>query len=88
MGLFAITTNYGALFETCADFPVYVNYTKDYKKLSVRHTMKQSMCQLHKEHIQNHLNLQQAYMKYFYDWQKRKFNGLTFDWARGCQAKK
>ena len=47
------------------------------------------MCQLHKEHIQNHLTLQQAYMKYFYDWQKRKIQWTNFlIGARGCQTKR
>ena len=27
-GLYCITTNYGALFETCAEFPMYIPYSK------------------------------------------------------------
>jgi UDP-glucose:(glucosyl)LPS alpha-1,2-glucosyltransferase len=33
-GLYCVTTNYGALYETCAEFPIYVNYTDNYKKLA------------------------------------------------------
>ena len=29
-----ITTNYGALFETCSEWPVYVKYTLNYKNMS------------------------------------------------------
>ena len=30
-GLYCITTNYGALFETGAEFPMYIPYDKEYK---------------------------------------------------------
>ena len=30
-GLYCITTNYGALFETGAEFPMYVPYESNYK---------------------------------------------------------
>ena len=30
-GLYCITTNYGALFETGAEFPMYIPYEKNYK---------------------------------------------------------
>jgi hypothetical protein len=32
--LFNITTNYGALFETCAEFASYVPYQKNYINLA------------------------------------------------------
>ena len=34
-GLHVITTNFGALPETCAEWPVYVNYTGNLKMLAV-----------------------------------------------------
>lgn len=79
-GLFTITTNYGALFETCADFPVYINYDKDYKKLAYKfaYAIKHLMCQLHRDYAQDHLKLQQDYMKRFYSWHNRKTQWTNF----------
>ncbi len=33
-GLHGIVTNYGALYETCSEWPTYVQYNRDYKNLS------------------------------------------------------
>ena len=79
-GLYTVTTNYGALFETCADFPVYLNYEKDYKKLAMMFAfaIKHLMNQLHTETTQNHLDLQQEYMRRFYNWESRKQQWTTF----------
>jgi hypothetical protein len=33
-GLHGIVTNYGALFETCSEWPTYVQYDRDYKNLA------------------------------------------------------
>lgn len=79
-GLYTITTNYGALFETCADFPVYINYDKDYKKLAYKfaYAIKHLMCQLHRDYAQDHLKLQQDYMKRFYSWHNRKTQWTNF----------
>jgi hypothetical protein len=33
-GLYCITTNYGALFETCAEFSAYIPFQKDYLSLA------------------------------------------------------
>ena len=33
-GLYCITTNYGALFETGAEFPMYIPYSSNYRKFS------------------------------------------------------
>ena len=33
-GLYCITTNYGALFETGAEFPMYIPYEKNYRNLA------------------------------------------------------
>ena len=79
-GLYTITTNYGALFETCADFPVYINYDKDVKKLAHKfaYAIKHLMCQLHRDYVQDHLELQQNYMKRFYSWHNRKTQWTNF----------
>ena len=33
-GLYSIVTNYGALFETGAEFPMYIPYDSNYKALA------------------------------------------------------
>ena len=33
-GLYCVTTNYGALFETGAEFPMYIPYDNNYRRLS------------------------------------------------------
>ena len=33
-GLYCISTNYGALYETCAEFPMYIPYSNNYKSLA------------------------------------------------------
>ena len=72
-GLHVITTNFGALPETCAEWPVYVNYSKDLQLLG--HTFANAIdtCAeyLHTETIQNHLEEQQKYFKKFYSWDKK-----------------
>ena len=72
-GLYMITTNYGALYETCAEWPVYVNFTQDYKKLAETFAHAIDICadQLGEPYIEDHLNAQQAYAKRFYDWNKK-----------------
>ena len=78
-GLMLITTNYGALFETCAEFPVYINYTDDKEKLV--ELLVQSILQT-KEIFENvdlssSLIFQQQYYKRFYDW-----NHIRHSWNR------
>ena len=34
VGLYCITTNYGALFETGAEFPMYIPYEKNRRELA------------------------------------------------------
>ena len=33
-GVHVITNNYGALYETCAEWPVYVNYSTNYEQMA------------------------------------------------------
>ena len=33
-GVHVITNNYGALYETCAEWPVYINYTEDFEQMA------------------------------------------------------
>jgi hypothetical protein len=33
-GLYCVTTNFGALYETGAEFPMYIPYSNDYQSLA------------------------------------------------------
>ena len=72
-GIYMICTNYGALYETCSEWPVYVNYTQDYVKLAQTFGQAIDMAskQLGEDYLEEHLNAQQLYAKRFYDWKKK-----------------
>ena len=75
-----ITTNFGALPETCAEWPVYVNYTKNLELLAVSIAGAIDVCAgyLHTDVIQNHLEDQQKYYKNFYSWDKKAMEWENF----------
>ena len=79
-GLYCVVTNYGALYETCAEFPIYINYTKDYTKLAKNFAfaIKTGMQHLHEDYIHEHLLLQQDYINRFYHWDKKAMQWQTF----------
>ena len=79
-GLYCVTTNYGALYETCAEFPIYVNYTDNYKKLAENfaYAIKGGMEHLHKDYLHEHLLVQQDYTKRFYSWDKKAIEWTKF----------
>tara|TARA_R110001599_G_scaffold213136_1_gene410871 strand:- start:949 stop:1878 length:930 start_codon:yes stop_codon:yes gene_type:complete len=72
-GLHVITNNFGALYETCAEWPVYINYTDDYEIMaqSTAEAIKVASNYLHEDYIQDHLNEQQKFYKRFYSWNKK-----------------
>ena len=72
-GLCMITTNYGALFETCSEWPIYVNYTNNYEALAQRfaHAIDVACENLHTPVIQDHLEQQQKFARRFYSWDKK-----------------
>ena len=79
-GVHVITNNFGALFETCAEWPVYVNYSTNYEQMamdtaSAIHTASNY---LHEDFIQEHLEQQQQYFKKFYNWKKKGIEWTSF----------
>ena len=72
-GVHVITNNYGALYETCSEWPVYINYTEDYEQmaLATAEAIKVAAKYLHEDYIQNHLENQQRFYKRFYSWEKK-----------------
>jgi glycosyltransferase involved in cell wall biosynthesis len=73
-GLYCITTDYGALFETCAEFAVYVPYEKDFIKLchTFASVIDAAAAQLHEASVKEHLNFQIDYTNKYYSWDLRK----------------
>tara|TARA_Y100000296_G_C5158210_1_gene250344 strand:+ start:37 stop:975 length:939 start_codon:yes stop_codon:yes gene_type:complete len=71
-GLYCITTDYGALYETGAEFPMYIPYDKDYRSLAKKFAFgtKTAADTLHEEQIHNHLECQSAYARIYYSWNK------------------
>jgi hypothetical protein len=73
-GLYCITTDYGALFETGSEYITYVPYEKDYIKLA--HTFASvidtAADRLGDEGVRDHLKLQIDFTNRFYSWDLRK----------------
>ena len=79
-GLHVITTNFGALFETCSEWPVYVNYDSNVENLAraTAHAIETAATYLHEQPVQDHLAEQQKFFKKFYSWKKKVQSGKTF----------
>ena len=68
-GLLGVVTNYGALYETCADFPIYVPYLTDKKQLrdQFAYTI-DSLPEVIKNVQDDKIKFQMKYYKQFYHW--------------------
>ena len=79
-GIHVITTNFGALPETCSEWPTYINYTKnqDLMAESFAHAIDASAHYLHEEGMQNYLDEQQKFYKRFYSWERKGSEWTNF----------
>ena len=79
-GVHVITTNFGALPETCSEWPTYVNFTKNHDLLaeSFAHAIDASAYYLHEEDMQKYLNEQQKFYKRFYSWERKGSEWTNF----------
>jgi glycosyltransferase involved in cell wall biosynthesis len=79
-GLHVITNNLGALYETCAEWPVYINYTQNYEIMSqaTAEAIKVASSYLHEDYIQEHLEEQTKFYKRFYNWNKKGMEWESF----------
>ena len=79
-GVHVITNNFGALYETCAEWPVYVNYTNNYETMGIAtgDAINTAAKYLHEDYIQNHLEEQQKFYKRFYNWDKKGMEWTSF----------
>ena len=79
-GVHVITNNFGALYETCAEWPVYVNYSTDYEQMAkdFAAAIQVAANYLHEDFIQEHLDEQQKFYKRFYNWNKKGMEWSSF----------
>jgi glycosyltransferase involved in cell wall biosynthesis len=72
-GLYTITTDYGALFETCAEFSTYVPYQKSYENLAKQfaYAIDAIANKLNSDGVKQHLQTQIDYMNQYYNWNKQ-----------------
>jgi len=79
-GVHVITNNFGALYETCAEWPVYVNYSTNYESMAVAtgNAIEVAASYLHEDFIQEHLEEQQKFYKRFYSWKKKGMEWTSF----------
>jgi len=72
-GVHVITNNFGALYETCSEWPVYITYNTDYESMAkdTAAAIEVTASYLHEDYIQNHLENQQKFYKRFYSWEKK-----------------
>ena len=68
-GLLGLVTNYGALYETCADFPIYVPYLSDKKQLTEQFAYAiESLPEIVKNVEDEKIKFQMKYYNQFYHW--------------------
>jgi len=79
-GVHVITNNFGALYETCAEWPVYVNYSNNYETMAkdTAAAIEVAAGYLHEDFIQEHLAEQQKFYKRFYSWDKKGMEWTSF----------
>jgi len=79
-GLYIITTDYGALYETCAEFSTYVPYQKSYTNLAQNfaYAIEASAKRLYEPGIKEHLKCQIDYTNQYYSWTKQANSWTNF----------
>ena len=72
-GLYVISTNYGALYETCAEFATYIPYQKNYLNLSQNfaYAIEAIAPKLDSAGVKKHLQNQIEYVNQYYNWNKQ-----------------
>ena len=79
-GLHGIVTNYGALYETCSEWPTYVQYDSNYKNLSAMfaYAIDGIADQIYTDGMQELIIAQRKFYKKFYSWENRKHEWTNF----------
>ena len=71
--LYIITTDHGALYETCAEFSTYIPYQKSYTNLAKNfaYAIEASAKKLYEPGVKKHLKMQIDYTNQYYSWVKQ-----------------
>jgi len=79
-GVHVITNNFGALYETCAEWPVYVNYSNNYETwLRIQQQLLKLQRDIYMKILyKTHLAEQQKFYKRFYSWDKKGMEWTSF----------
>ena len=79
-GLYCVTTNFGALFETGAEFPMYIPYSNDYYSLARKFAegIEVAAKSLEVDEINDHLRVQRDYVNRFYNWKVKSISWQRF----------
>lgn len=79
-GLYCITTNYGAIPETGAEFPMYVPYSNNYKNLARKFAagIEVAAQSLQESGIRDNLKMQKEYVNRFYNWESKSIRWTRF----------
>ena len=82
-GLYCITTDLGALFETGAEFPIYIPYTENLRILCTKFSkaIDAAAESLESKEVNEHLKFQIKYTNKYYNWDKQ---GIA--WTRFLQG--
>ena len=64
------TTDNGALYETCSEFPIYTPMDSNWKNLAIQFAavIEAIPQQINEEGCHNHLLFQQKFFNHFYGW--------------------
>jgi glycosyltransferase involved in cell wall biosynthesis len=79
-GLYCVTTNYGALFETGGEFPMYIPYSDNYESLAIKFAAGIDVAaqSLQAPGIKDHLQMQIDYVNRFYSWDAKAISWTRF----------
>jgi glycosyltransferase involved in cell wall biosynthesis len=79
-GLYCIVDDLGALYETGAEFPMYIPYDSNHRALAQKFGfgIEQASHTLDQKQIQDHLDSQSRYTHIYYNWNKIAMQWTTF----------
>ena len=69
-GLYVATTDNGALYETCSEFPIYIPYDENWKNLAQQFAsvIEEIPNQINDPGCHTHLEFQKKFFNHFYNW--------------------